>query len=253
MSKNFEVLLRAERDAELFGTAAIATGVVEPKPERIRPHVHIDASVHKEELKLIERVFLLPGQHAPRTVVFCGIEASGGSVGICARAGRNLADQTGMSVCLVDADLSSPSSLHDYFDVENQLVRGANANSSQSESILELAHRIGGGHLFLVSLDQLVGGTATTWKCEAWPAKLNELRRAFCYVLIAAPPVASHTDTVFLGRSADGVILVLESQSTRRETARAVKQSLAEADVQLLGAVLNNHTHPIPDSLYKML
>jgi Mrp family chromosome partitioning ATPase len=72
-------------------------------------------------------------------------------------------------------------------------------------------------------------------------------------VLIAAPAASANPHTVLLGKGADGVILVLESQLTRRETARALKQSLAEASVQLLGAVLNNHAHPIPDRFYNML
>jgi len=45
----------------------------------------------------------------------------------------------------------------------------------------------------------------------------------------------------------------LESNLTRRETARAVKENLAAANVKILGAVLNNHTFSIPETLYKKL
>jgi Mrp family chromosome partitioning ATPase len=107
--------------------------------------------------------------------------------------------------------------------------------------------------MFLVSLRMILGGAGPRWKLDGWPSRLNELRRAFTYVLIAAPAASANPHTVLLGKGADGVILVLESQVTRRETARAIKQSLAEASVQLLGAVLNNHTYAIPSKLYNML
>ena len=251
MSKNFEVLLRTERQAEVFGPAVVDREIVETKPARSRPQIHLDQSVHNEEIKLIERVFLFPGQHAPRVVVFCGIDGHGGTAGICARAGRNLAEQTGMPVCLVDADFNSPSSLNDYFDIDNALTM--TGGIPQSASIREFAQRINGENLFLVSRGRNVGGGEPAWRSDAWPARLNELRCAFTYVLIAAPPVSSNPDTVLLGKGADGVILVLESQLTRRETARAIKHSLVEANVRLLGAVLNNHAYPIPDKLYKMV
>lgn len=250
MSKNFEVLLRAERQSELFGPAVVDREIVETKPTRNRPQIRVDPSADNEEIKLIERVFLFPGQHAPRVVVFCGIEGRGGTAGICARAGRNLAEQTGMPVCLVDADLNSPSSLNDYFGIDNASTMTGGIPQS---SIREFAQKINGENLFLVSRGRIVGRGEPAWKSDAWPSGLNELRRAFTYVLIAAPPVSSNPDTVLLGKSADGVILVLESQLTRRETARAIKQSLVEANVQLLGAVLNNHAYPIPDRLYKMV
>ena len=58
---------------------------------------------------------------------------------------------------------------------------------------------------------------------------------------------------MLLGQIADGVILVLESMVTRRETARTIKENLAAANVKILGAILNNHTFSIPESLYRRL
>jgi len=52
-----------------------------------------------------------------------------------------------------------------------------------------------------------------------------------------------------LGQLADGMILVLEAQTTRRDTARKVKESLDRARVRVLGTVLNNLTLPISQPL----
>lgn len=56
----------------------------------------VSQAVRNEEIKLIERVFLFSGQQVPQVVVFCGIDGRGGTAGICARSGRNPAEQTGI-------------------------------------------------------------------------------------------------------------------------------------------------------------
>jgi len=82
---------------------------------------------------------------------------------------------------------------------------------------------------------------------------MTELRTAFDYVLIDAPPVSPYTDASLLGQLADGVVLVLEANSTRRETAREAKQSLEAANSRVLAAVLNKRTFPLPDFIYHNL
>jgi len=65
--------------------------------------------------------------------------------------------------------------------------------------------------------------------------------------------MSQHVGGMLLGQIADGVILILESMVTRRETARTAKENLAAANVKILGAVLNNHTFSIPETLYRRL
>lgn len=250
MSKNFEVLLRAEREAELFETATIEPEIIQPERPRIRPPVHIDEKVRNEEARLVERVFVLPGQQAPRVVVFCGVEFLAGTTGICARAAQHLAEQTRLPVCLVDADLRSPS-LHDYFGVDN--LSGITRALSQPEPVRKFMHSLDAAGLSLLPAGPLAEDTLNPWKSERWLSRLHELRREFHYVLILAPPAVQSGDTALLGQETDGVILILESNQTRREIARIAAQNLCAANVKVLGAVLNNRTFPIPDSIYRNL
>lgn len=247
MSKNFQVLFRAERETQSFGAASLERKPLGTRLPCVRRPVPIDKAVQREETKLIERVFLVPGQQAPRVVVFCGVETPGGTVGICARAGQNLAEKTGLPVCLVDADLHAPA-LHDYFDVDNRF--GIATAIFQSGAIRNYVQGLDSANLFLISAGQQ---TTASWKSDIWISCLNELRREFHYILIVAPPVARQTDTVLLAMDTDGVILVLESELTRRETARAVKERLDTARVTILGAVLNNRAFPIPEWIYRKL
>lgn len=84
-------------------------------------------------------------------------------------------------------------------------------------------------------------------------SQISELREKFTQVLVSAPPVSVSREAVLFGRFADGVVLVLKANSTRRATAVKVKEILEAANVRLLGAVLADRVFPIPDALYRIL
>jgi Mrp family chromosome partitioning ATPase len=84
-------------------------------------------------------------------------------------------------------------------------------------------------------------------------SRVAELRREFDFVLIHVPALNTYAEGIALGQLADGVVLVVEANSTRRESASKVAQSLRAAQIQILGAVLNKRTYPIPEPLYRIL
>lgn len=256
MSRNFEVLLRAgKEEAVMFQEAHIAPGIPDIESRHVPPRprhseIHIDAAVREEEIKLVQRVFLLSGREAPQVVVFCGVQEDNGAAGICARAAGHLAEQTGSRVCLVEGDLKSPR-LHDYFGSDN--LSGLTDALSEPGPIRNFVQHLPGGGVSLLSAGFHCGEERIPWQSVAWQSRMTELRREFKFTLIAGPPANLHADPMLLGQSTDGVILVLESNITRRETARKIKESLAKANVKLLGAVLNNRTFPIPEAIYRKL
>ena len=83
--------------------------------------------------------------------------------------------------------------------------------------------------------------------------RVDELREAFDYVLIDTPPLNAYSEGVALGQSADGLVLVLEANSTRRDATARIAERLHSMQVNILGAVLNKRTFPIPDLLYRRL
>ena len=78
-----------------------------------------------------------------------------------------------------------------------------------------------------------------------------ELKEQFDFMLLDAPLMNSQTSSLPLGQMVDGVILVLEANATRRETARTTKEELETPKIKILGSILNNRTFPIPKSLYR--
>ena len=59
-------------------------------------------------------------------------------------------------------------------------------------------------------------------------------------VLIDAPPVVAVADATILAARVDGVLLVVDSGRTRRDTARRATEQLQRVGARLLGAVLTN-------------
>jgi len=153
-------------------------------------------------------------------------------------------------VCVVEGDFHSPS-MHQYFGVDD--IRGLTDAVFESGPIRDFVQHLPGRKLSVLSAGSRCGEAQALWKSERLRSRIAELRAEFSYVLIDGPPVNLHIDATLLGQMADGVILILESNVTRRETARTVKENLAAANVKLLGAVLNNRTFSIPESLCRKL
>ena len=82
---------------------------------------------------------------------------------------------------------------------------------------------------------------------------MEELREAYRYVLVHSGSLWLNANAMLLGKWTDGVVLILEANSTRRDTARRIKEGLAVANAKVLGVVLNNRRYPIPESLYSRL
>ena len=56
-----------------------------------------------------------------------------------------------------------------------------------------------------------------------------------------------------MGQLADGIIMIVEANKTRRDSLRQVQEDLETTHVTLLGAVLDQRTFPIPKFLYRWL
>lgn len=244
MSRNFELLQQAEKDRELF-----VMSDTRPAPTNGKSgHVDLEALTREERIKLVQRVFLLSGADGPRVVLFSGVEAGDGSSWICAHAAETLASQVQGAVCVVDANLRTPS-LHRYFRTEN--LGGLTDAIAQSQAIRNFAQQLNGGNLWLITSGSKSTDPRGLVTSDQFRSRLSELRAEFDYVLVDGPPVNLYADSTLLGKLADGVVLVVQANSTHREAARKAKESLDSANVRLLGVVLNKRTFPIPEALYR--
>jgi len=254
MSRNFELLQRIGREQELQAAAEPEPVLVQDEPVvfsgPVTPALAIEGIELEEFTKLVQRLFTLPAGEAPRTVVFTATENGNGCSWVCARVGEVLASQVSGSVCLVDANLRRPS-LHSQFTSENHY--GLSDALVKTGSMRTFARNLGRPNLWMVSCGSNPEEGQGFLSSERMRLRMAELRSEFDYVLIDAAALGDANDAVVLGAAADGVVLVLKANASRRESARKAMQDLQSASARVLGAVLNQRTFPIPESIYKKL
>ncbi len=228
-----EVLRQANRGQDLLDTSVAA------KPFALEhPQAPPSRYSREETFKLIQRLFLANRQGAPQMVVFCGVADESEYGWICARSAEHLSSQVKGSVCVVDANLHDPS-LHTYFKADGS--KGLSDAFRESKPPQNFIQRVGTGNLWLLpagsaganlSLQSLVTS-------DRLRPLLADLRTEFDYVLIDAAPMAAEQDFSFLAAQTDGVILVMEPNSTSSKMAQKVKADLQAASARVLGVVFN--------------
>jgi succinoglycan biosynthesis transport protein ExoP len=240
MSRNFELLER------------IANEELGSMPEILRPPIPFPAlqgAAREEIAKLVQRLFF-HGGHAggPKIVSFSGIARDDRSSWICARAAEYLASQGDNSVCIVDANFRSPQ-LHTHYDLGNRT--GLAAALTAEGPVRSFATQLPIRNLWLLPSGSAKPGLdANVSRCRA---RFAELREEFTHVLVSAPPLARESEATLMGQLADGIVLIVEANQSRRDTIRQAKEHLDTAQVQVLGAVLDQRRFPIPEFLYRRL
>lgn len=255
MSKNFELMQNLGKEREMFQTAtatAAAPAISEVRPPLdLKPlELAMEEGQRDEMFKLVQRVFFAPGSDGAHLVVISGTESGNGCSWICSRMGEVLASQVSGSVCLVDANVRAPG-LHREFGVSNHY--GLTNALQGREPVRNFVTPLSRANLWVLTGGEEIEGSPTVLGSERMRSLLPELRREFDYVLIDAPPLRGGDDTIMLSRNAEGVVLILRANSSRRETARKAVQDLEAAGIRVLGAVLNRRTFPVPESIYKKL
>lgn len=205
--------------------------------------------LHDEALRLVQQVFLT---HAapPRVVVFAGIDGGSGCSQIAASTAEALARHSRRPVCLVDGNLRSPKIAH-LFSRPNHV--GFTDSLDRGGPIRSFGADVAAENLWILPSGPVTAESASLLNSARLRDRIEELRREFEYVCIDAPPLTHYSDAVALAQLAEGVVLVLEADTTRRDAASAVASSLQAAHVTVLAAVLNKRTFPIPEALYKRL
>ena len=82
---------------------------------------------------------------------------------------------------------------------------------------------------------------------------LQTLRFAFDYILLDCPALSISDEASFLAPETDGVMIVVEADSTKREQIQNAKQTIERADGNLLGFILNKRQYTVPSWIYNRL
>ena len=249
MSKNFELMQNLGVGPQSNSRPNVETRM-RIGGERIdipKTPPRLDRGSYEQSLKLVQRVFITRTQVPSRVVVFSGINSGDGCSTICLAAAKALAANVDGSVCVIDANLRSPSMAASFGLPDHPGLTDALRGEGP---IRMFAERSTPANLWLLSSGFPSEGAFSLVDPDRVKTRFAELRKEFDYLLIDTSPLTDCSDAITLGQLADGLVLILEANVTRREAALDVTKNLRAAQVRVLGAVFNKRTFPIPDSVY---
>ena len=224
-----------------------ARNVGQEIPRRTKQQSDLEVIRYREEVKLVQRIFPVNAQASPQLVLFSSLENEVDACAISARCSEILAARAEGPVCVVDANLRSPV-LHSYFGVENR--RGLSEAVRESGPVQDFTLHLAKSNLWVMPGGSAGSQLRSPQASENLRSRMMELRTLFKYVVINSPLYLDQAPAL-PSFAADGIVLVVEANATRREIVREVMEELRTAGTQVLGVVLNNRTFPIPDAIYR--
>lgn len=198
-------------------------------------------SFAREQIRrLIGQVFRGSSQHR-RQIVFSAVEPETDISSICIRIGVALATDTRSDVAMLGKLSNTTGEAESY-------QAGADCSPARRTPIRHTATQLGRNLWLLPVLEETKNKSSTSLQ-----AYLEEIRNEFEYSILQGPCAGQSNEATAMAQFADGIVLVVSAQHTRRATARKVKQALEEAHARLLGAVLCDREFPIPEGIYRRL
>ncbi|OAS21875.1 CpsD/CapB family tyrosine-protein kinase [Paenibacillus oryzisoli] len=155
--------------------------------------------------------------------------------------------QTDKRVLVIDGDLRKPT-MHHTLRVSNRWgLTNLLTNELTIREVLQ--------DTFIPNLQIITSGPIPPNPSEILASKkmtstIEELKQRFDVILIDAPPAIAVTDSQIISSRSDGVILVVNSDRTKREAVLKAKQNLDNVRARILGVVLNNVDRKNKDAYY---
>jgi|HubBroStandDraft_4_1064222.scaffolds.fasta_scaffold249790_1 hypothetical protein len=226
MNANADVLQRSE----LIGSRTREVALTQVGVVRETNEWNPEDFAREQIRGLVQRVFFMGGSQTVRQVVFSAVGSNTGVANICDHVGQALALETRAHVAIVGRE---------------HRAWGKGAIKSWSTQAAVNLWRVPGFSRRECGEESGTG--------PYWLARLSELRNQFEYAVIHGPAAGISSEAALLGQLADGIILVLGAHSTRRATARKIKETLEGAQSRILGTVLSERRFPVPERIYHRL
>ncbi|MGN7938762.1 CpsD/CapB family tyrosine-protein kinase [Virgibacillus sp. 6R] len=145
--------------------------------------------------------------------------------------------QQGKRVLLIDADLRKPT-VHYTFRTENHV--GLSNVLTRQSTLEEAVSLTSQDKLWVLSSGPIPPNPSEILGSKGMHTLIEQAKNDYDVIVIDTPPVLAVTDAQVLANQADGVVLVVSSGKTERESAKKAKELLDSAKAKILGVVLNN-------------
>nr|WP_307051347.1 polysaccharide biosynthesis tyrosine autokinase [Arthrobacter oryzae] len=144
--------------------------------------------------------------------------------------------QAGQTVCLVDADLRRPM-VSEYLGLDS----GAGLTTALvgQADVNDLLQPWGEDDLYVLASGRIPPNPSELLGSEVMKNLISRLEHAFDTVIIDAPPLLPVTDAAVLAQHVGGVVVVVGTQSVRRQDLEKSLGALQMVEAEVLGVVMN--------------
>jgi capsular exopolysaccharide synthesis family protein len=178
---------------------------------------------------------------SPRVIAITSPNSHAGKSVTCANLGVTLAQAT-KNVLILDCDLRKPG-MHKIFGLSN--IHGITDILVGTCSLEEVWQEAVEG-LKVVSVGPLRPHPTELLSSRRFAELLSQVRQDFDYVLLDTPSTQVVSDPVIITSLADGVLLVVDAQNTRKASARQSALDVEAVGAVVLGVVVNKVESSLP-------
>jgi capsular exopolysaccharide synthesis family protein len=144
--------------------------------------------------------------------------------------------QSGKSVLLIDTDLRRPR-VHTSFGLSRE--RGVSTLISGEATFESAVQRSRVPGLDVLTSGPVPPNPAELLHSPAFARLLELTRQRYDLVIFDSPPLGAVTDAAIIGPQVDGVVVVVKSAETTRDSLRSSLRQLRDVNAKVLGVVVN--------------
>lgn len=199
--------------------------IVEKEPKSIAAEsyrtlrTNIQYSSFDKEYKVIMVTSSEPGE---------GKSTTAGNLALCLAQGDK-------KVILIDCDLRKPS-IHKKFKISN--IVGLSDVIIGKEELVTAVHRYN-SNLMVLTSGKIPPNPSEMLSSKAMTTLIENLKEKFDYIILDTPPVQAVTDSQILSTKADGTILVVRAEGTKKDSVQNALSLLKKVNANVIGTVLN--------------
>jgi len=226
-------------------TAEVLTAEAQPQETTSAKAAGWDLeSFAEEQIRGLVRRVYLTGSKRCRQVVFSAVDRKTNISLLCRRIAEALTEEASGTTCLLDAGLGGTNT------AAQNSKSGVSSDQKRFGRLRDSSLQLSSSLWYMST--EVFRGEQGSGMSSAWlKSRLAELRLEFDYLVIQTPAAGATNEAALLARLCDGLVMIVEANSTRRASAEKVKDMLSAAHVRLLGTVLSERTFPIPSAIYK--
>ena len=154
--------------------------------------------------------------------------------------------QSENTVIILDCDLRKPT-MHKKFKISNEFgLTELLVGKKELKDVIQYRNK----NLHIITSGKIPPNPAEMLASKSMKRLLEQLANEYDYILMDTPPLNAVTDAQVLSTEADGTLIVIRSEKTKKESILTAKNLLQKVNANILGIVFNDVANSINKYYY---